>query len=117
MKNVREEMHALLNVFGKNELDRPSLVKNFPRYKEAKQAILTLAEVLWESDEKAKVNIVEEMGTAISLHAESPLIATFDLGRLSASLSKATRIEIFPAAGGIGMCVIFDGVFIKPETN
>lgn len=115
MENLSKDMHALLNIFGKNELDTPSLIKNFPRYKEAKQAILTLAEILWESDEKAKVNILEELGTALSLHVESPLIATGDLERFSDSLSKATRIEIFPAAGGIGMCVIFDGVFIKPE--
>ena len=53
------------------------------------------------------------MDSAISLHIESPMLATADLERLGLSLGKATRIEIFPAAGGIGICVIFDGVFVK----
>ena len=113
MAKKSEEIHAILKVLDENKLDKPSLIKNHPRYKEAKEAILTIADIIWDGDENAKINIVEEMGTAISLHVKSSVIATADLERLGSSLSKATRIEIFPAAGGIGICVIFDGVFIK----
>lgn len=113
MAKKSEEIYAILEVIDENKLDKPSLIKNRPRYKEAKEAILVIADIIWDCDENAKINIVEEMGTAISLHVESSVIATADLERLSSSLGKATRVEIFPAAGGIGACVIFDGVFIK----
>ncbi len=112
MGKHQEEIHALLNIIGENKPDRPSLVKNYPRYKEAKQAILNIADVIWDADENANVNIVEEMGTAISLHVESALISTDQLEKLCTSLNKANRIEMFPVAGNIGMCIIFDGVFI-----
>ena len=113
MAKKSDEIYAILKVIDKNKLDKPSLIKNRSRYKEVKQAILVIADIIWDCDENAKINIVEEMGTAISLHIESPMLATADLERLGFSLGKATRIEIFPAAGGIVICVIFDGVFVK----
>lgn len=113
MAKKSDEIYAILKVIDENKLDKPSLIKNRSRYKEAKEAILIIADIIWDCDENAKINIVEELGTAISLHVESSVIATADLERLGSSLAKATRVEIFPAAGGIGACIIFDGVFIK----
>lgn len=112
MAKKSEEIHALLNVIGENQLDMPNRVKNYPRYNEAKQAILVIADMIWDSDENAEVNIVEEGGTAISMHVESSFVASKDMKSLCSSLEKATSMEIFPTPGGIGACIVFDGVFM-----
>ena len=113
MAKKSDEIHAILKVFDETQLDKPTLIKNRSRYKEAKEAILTISDIIWDCDENAKINVVEEMGTAISLQVKCSVIATADVERLGDSIAKATRVEIFPAAGGIGACIIFDGVFIK----
>ena len=66
MAKKSDEIYAILKVIDKNKLDKPSLIKNRSRYKEVKQAILVIADIIWDCDENAKINIVEEMGTAIS---------------------------------------------------
>lgn len=113
MAKKSAEIHALLNVIGQNQLKKLNLKKNLPRYKEAKQAILVIADVILDSDEGANVNIVEESETAISMHVESSFFSTGDLVRLCNSLDKATRVEIYPTPSGIGASFIFDGVFLK----
>ena len=117
MKKSEEKIYSLLNIIGETIPDRPSRVKNPPRYMEAKRAILKIADVIWDADENANVNIVEEMGTAISLHVESALISTDQLEKLCTSLTKANRVELFPVAGNIGLVVIFDGVFVSQSPN
>lgn len=113
MTTKSAEIHALLNVIGHNQLKKRNLVKNYPRYKEAKQAILVIADVILDSDEGANVNIVEESETAISMHVESSFFSTGDLARLCDSLNKATRVDIYSTPSGIGASFIFDGVFLK----
>ena len=113
MTQKSEEIHALLNVIGEKQLDRICLKKNFSRYDEAKQAILVIADLILDSDENAKINIIEDMGTALSVSVESAHISVTDLARLSSSLGKATRFDIFPTSGGVGACIVFDGGFVN----
>ena len=94
MTQKSEEIHALLNVIGEKQLDRICLKKNFSRYDEAKQAIRVIADLILVSVESAHISVT-------------------DLARLSSSLGKATRFDIFPTSGGVGACIVFDGVFVK----
>ena len=91
------------------------LAKNKPRFTEAMEAIQKIADLVWDSDEKATINVApdELTGTSICVNIKTDLFVVDRVMKLCDALCKADTFEVTPLIDGfVGIGITFEKAFV-----